>query len=527
MARISHLTRVVLMFVLFSITHLSNTSAGDSSFAAVAPLVDNQTFLIGRLDAQKLPLDKLQTRLTAIIDKISGDPNMVQNMAPIASHIQKVRTAFLEAGGQDVFVLVSTSYAPTPTPFFVVTCADPGKLEAVQSFVKQLLDASQEKLAVRKHGARSLLVGQPRTLELLTALKTEPRAEVTAAANAIADAPIQLLIVPSADQHRVLKETMPSFPKPWENITGQVVSDGIQWGALTLEATPTLKANLVIESKDPPSAEQLKTVVATSLDALAQLPVVQQAILQAGQLLKLLTPTVQDKRLTVTVTEDNETLQAISTPLVAAITAARQNARRTQSINNLKQIGLAMHMYHDKYKRFPPAASYDATGKPLLSWRVHILPFLDQQVLYNQFKLDEPWDSEHNKKVAETVPAQYLDPAAGLKPGLTTYLVPMGEGTVFGGKESMGLRDVIDGSSNTIMVVNVIPDRAVIWTKPEDLEVKEDAPLTGLVTEARKQFETTFCDGSVRTLSNTIDPKILWLLFQANDGKPIDYDQIR
>lgn len=527
MARISHLTRVVLMLVLFSITCLSNTSASESSFTAVVPLVDNQTFLIGRLDVQKLPLDKLQTRLTAIIEKISGDPNMVQNMAPIASHIQKVRTGFLEAGGQDVFVLVSTSYAPTTTPFFVVTCADPGKLGAVQYFVKQLLDASQEKLQVRKHGARSLLVGQPRTLELLASLKTEPRAEVTAAANAIADAPVQLLITPSADQHRVLKETMPSFPKPWENVTGQVVSDGIQWGALTLEATPTLKANLVIESKDPPSAEQLKTVVAASLDALAQLPVVQQAVPQAGELLKLLTPTVQDKRLTVTMTEDAQTLQAVSKPLVAAITAARQSARQAQSINNLKQIGLAMHIYYDKHKRFPPAANYDASGKPLLSWRVHILPFLDQQALYNQFKLDEPWDSEHNKKLAETIPVQYRDPAAGLKPGLTTYLVPTGEGTVFGGKESLQMADIRDGTSNTIMVVNVISDRAVIWTKPEDLEVKEAAPLTGLVSDARKQFETTFCDGSVRKLSNTIDPKILWLLFQANDHQPIDYDQIR
>ncbi len=171
------------------------------------------------------------------------------------------------------------------------------------------------------------------------------------------------------------------------------------------------------------------------------------------QLLKLLTPTVQDKRLTVTVTEDTETLQTVAKPLVAAITAARQNARQMQSMNNLKQIGLAMHVYHDKYKRFPPAASYDASGKPLLSWRVHILPFLDNQALYNQFKLDEPWDSEHNRKLAETIPAAYLDPAAGLKPGLTTYLVPTGEGTVFGGKESLRLQDIRDGSSNTIMVV--------------------------------------------------------------------------
>jgi hypothetical protein len=527
MLRISRYHRVLWLLVLPSIAWLPGTSADETPFAAVAPFVDDQTFLIGRLDVQKLQLADLQARLTAIIEKITGDSNAAQNMAPVAAQAQQLRTAFLDAGGQNVFVLASTSDIPAQPPFFVVTSSDPGKLDAVQSFVRQLTGGSSEKFEIRKHGDRALLVGQPPTLDRLAALRTTPRAEVTAAANAVADAPVQLLITPSADQHRVVKETTPSLPKPWDNLTGQVLSDGLQWGVLTVDTTPTLRVCLVVESKDSPSAEQLKDVVAASLDSLAQLPIVQQAVPQAGELLRLLTPTVQDKRLTVTVTEDTETLQSVAKPLVAAITAARQNARQMQSMNNLKQIGLAMHVYHDKYKRFPPAASYDASGKPLLSWRVHILPFLENQALYNEFKLDEPWDSEHNRKLAQIIPAPYHNPAAGLKPGLTNYLVPTGAGTVFGGKESLRIQDIRDGSSNTIMVVGVAPDRAVIWTKPEDLEVKEAAPLTGLITEARKQFEATFCDGSVRVLTSAIDPKILWLLFQANDGQPINYDAIR
>jgi hypothetical protein len=110
---------------------------------------------------------------------------------------------------------------------------------------------------------------------------------------------------------------------------------------------------------------------------------------------------------------------------------------------------------------------------------------------------------------------------------MTTYLVPIGEGTVFGGKEGPRIQDIRDGTSNTIMIVNALPEKAVIWTKPDDLPVTAAEPLNGLVNAARKTFETTFCDGSVLTLSDAIDPKVLWLLLNANDHQPIGYDQIR
>ncbi len=138
MLRISHFHRVLWLLVLPSITWLPGTSADETPFAAVAPFVDHQTFLIGRLDVQKLQLADLQARLTAIIEKISGDSNAAQNMAPVAAQVQQLRTAFLDAGGQNVFVLVSTSDIPAQPPFFVVTSSDPGKLDAVQSFVRQL-----------------------------------------------------------------------------------------------------------------------------------------------------------------------------------------------------------------------------------------------------------------------------------------------------------------------------------------------------------------------------------------------------
>jgi len=108
---------------------------------------------------------------------------------------------------------------------------------------------------------------------------------------------------------------------------------------------------------------------------------------------------------------------ATAAPLVAGLllpasNASRAAAVRSQATNNLKQIGLAMHNYHDVHASLPPAASHDDDDKPLLSWRVHVLPYVEQNELYKEFHLDEPWDSEHNKKLIPRMPVVYRTPNA-------------------------------------------------------------------------------------------------------------------
>src|SRR4249919_3311122 len=97
--------------------------------------------------------------------------------------------------------------------------------------------------------------------------------------------------------------------------------------------------------------------------------------------------------------------------LLPAVQAAREAARRAQCVNNLKQIGLAMHNYHDVKNGLPPSAIVDKQGKPLLSWRVAILPYIEQQPLYDKFKLDEPWDSPNNKDLIQYMPSIYMCPS--------------------------------------------------------------------------------------------------------------------
>src|ERR1700704_2436852 len=154
--------------------------------------------------------------------------------------------------------------------------------------------------------------------------------------------------------------------------------------------------------------------------------------------------------------------------LVPAVQKVREAAARTQSVNNLKQIGLAMHNFHDSCKKFSSAAICDAAGKPLLSWRVAILPFIEQQQLYRQFKLDEPWDSDHNRKLISAMPRIYA--IAGVtNPGdtKTHYRVFYGNGALFDLRKGPRFTDVTDGLSNTLMIVEAA--EGVEWAKPDDL----------------------------------------------------------
>lgn len=207
--------------------------------------------------------------------------------------------------------------------------------------------------------------------------------------------------------------------------------------------------------------------------------------------------------------------------LLPAVQKAREAAQRASSTNNLKMIGLAMHNYEATYNTgFPPVAISDKkTGKPLLSWRVALLPYLDEDNLYRQFKLDEPWDSEHNIKLAAKMPKVYTHPIKN-KPGdnKTHYRVFYGNGAVFDMSKPCRFRDISDGLSNTILTVE--SEAPVFWTKPEELpfDPKMDLPKL-LIINGRTSMG--FCDGSVRSISGGIKPETLKLLIQRNDGTPI------
>jgi hypothetical protein len=205
------------------------------------------------------------------------------------------------------------------------------------------------------------------------------------------------------------------------------------------------------------------------------------------------------------------------------------------SQNRVKQIGLGLLGYHEVYGKLPPAVVTDKAGRPLYSWRVLLLPFMEQQDLYKQFRLDEPWDSPHNQQFLKADAAAACYSPYGLggdPPGTTRYQVFVGPGTAF---ELPGLtfKDIADGPENTILVVEA--GRAVPWSKPEDLAYDPGGPLPPLgglfgkpvhflcyEVGRRPGFNACFADGSARFIPSDNDEQTLRALITRNGSEQVD-----
>jgi len=211
-------------------------------------------------------------------------------------------------------------------------------------------------------------------------------------------------------------------------------------------------------------------------------------------------------------------------------------ADRMRSANNLKQIGVAMHTFASVNNDcFPAAAIVDKNGKALLSWRVMLLPYVEQDSLFRQFKLDEPWDSAHNKKLLPLMPQVYAPTVRGRPPveNATYYQVFAGTGTMFDPKQAqnngpltLGTRivGVTDGTSNTAMVVEA--GYPVPWTKPEDVPYDEKKALPVLGGLFKQGFHVLMGDGSVRFVGRRANPDALRALITASGGEVIDWNDL-
>ncbi|MBN1588041.1 MAG: DUF1559 domain-containing protein [Pirellulales bacterium] len=205
--------------------------------------------------------------------------------------------------------------------------------------------------------------------------------------------------------------------------------------------------------------------------------------------------------------------------LLPSVETAREAAGRAQCMNNLKQLALALHIYESEHGQFPPAYVADNDGKPMYGWRVLILPYLEQSDLYEEFKLDEPWDSPHNLAVAkESCPTVFRCPSVPTRgpnddPSSTNYAMIVGPGCFSEGTTSADLKS-IRHTDQMIMLVEVA-DSGILWTEPRDLDATtmsyqiNDPDKPGISSAHPDGANAAFVDGHVHFLGNELRPELV------------------
>lgn len=501
--------------------------------ARIAPFLDDQTIAFCRLDTARVDVMAAAKLLADLVAEDAAE--IRRQLETDAAVIDTLRRQLREAGGRELLAFLSLRSMP-PEPVIVFPVETGGDAEKLAEFVRGMPPLAQALRNEAVHYAcealnESAVFFGPQSA--LARLKVTAGGDVSeqlvAALTAAGDGAVQQIILPTKDQRRVIAEAMPSLPPELGGGSTEPFTQGLEWIAVGIQSPPDLALRLTVQARDEETAAEQQAVIEKALEWVVGRPEVKEHVPALSKLLGIMGPERDGSRLVMELNEANQGVPTLIAALSPAVKQARGAAKRMQAMNNLKQFAIAMHNFADVYGgAFPAVASGDKAGKPLLSWRVHLLPFLEQDALYKQFKLDEPWDSEHNKKLIEKMPAIFHAPTSKLDKakGLTVYVAPVGEGLIFTGKPgASGTKfvEITDGTSNTVMLVEVADEAAVVWTSPEDWALDADKPLRDVLGQHGKEFLAALADGSVRAFNDKLTAETWVKLLTRAGSEVVDF----
>ena len=481
---------------------------GPSKAAAVAPFVGEDAFAVARVDlARWEPGATPRLALGRVLD----DPGVAAFAAGLDGRIAQLKAL----GAADLYLVAGLADLPG-YPLAVVPLT--GKADGPK-LAEALTSAGPAPRWPKAEVIRGAVVaGSAAALERARASGAPARPELAEALDSAGDAVVSIALVPTTAQRRAIGESFPSLPAELGGGPIEVATRGIAWASMAAATVPKPTVRVVVRGRDPEAARALLEIARDGLAVLAKPGRLDPAAVALAAAASRYQPEVDGAsvRLEVPLAE---AASLASVPIFQA----RDAARRRVCVNDMLQLGLAFHNYHAAHGSFPPAYVADKDGKPLLSWRVLILPYFDQhQSLFGQFHLDEAWDGPNNKPLIARMPKVYACPGESGKlaaEGKTTYLVPRGPATIFPGAEGVKLKEITDGLSNTILVVDASDDLAVTWTKPDDWMTVPDFATLGLFGHHTGITNFAMADGSVRSLKATIAPALLKALTTRNAGE--------
>ncbi|MBI1324737.1 DUF1559 domain-containing protein [bacterium] len=496
--------------ILFLLALPSQAQPQADPAAVIAPILGDEIAMVLHFDLSRLNFVETVKRMSG---KLAADKQFDEEIRSIGDEIDTL----VRTGAKDLFLLIDPGRMRA-TPQFALTFETGSDVSALKTLLPKFwsrYDSAPLSMEVKGRllaGGHSIAFRPDRNVE------DSPRAGLSDAFAAAVNSPAKLVLVPSVIQRKALEETIETLPKELGGGPVTTFTQGSKWGVLHLTPGENPGMQFLFQCEDAPTAGKLASL-ATHIRSLAVEASKNDPNLSSFvTMLEKLNPQTQGDRTVIDISP--ELMTDLVVPLIQSV---RETRWRNRCVSNLKRIGLAMHNYHQAYGKFPRQATLSPSGKPLLSWRVQLLPFLDENQLYSEFHLDEPWDSEHNKALITKMPAIFACPKSHhpVSEGKTCYQVPHGKGTILSGENGGRLQDFTDGTTRTIMAVETGDESAVIWTKPDDWQVGEDVSFTPLLGHHAGGTNLLFADGSLRFVKDSIPRKILKALTTRDGGEVV------
>lgn len=470
--------------------------AGDER-TMLAPYVSDDTFAVLRLDVSAIPLPTISQEHLDTVLKLPGQlKDMGVGLIMAEAFVKRVK----EAGAEQVYAVIGLGDLHDgggPLLLFTTRADRVRETErALKSLLQEIINdpssghwrTDAQDIETRQAGVL-VVAGTKSAMQRYTSAKPVERNDLLAPLAKLADEKPVLsgVFCPGPDFRRVVRELWPKLPGVLAPLSGELAD---RWISLegSINLPPNLNPKLALQTKDPEAAEIFAKLWRDMPAATAEFgdPSESSRMVQGyAQLLVTMLPAkVDGTRVNIGFPSEASQFAQLGSMVSDAADKSMESSRRVKRINSLRQLILAMFNYESANKHLPPAAICDKDGKPLLSWRVAVLPFLGEMELYNQFHLNEAWDSPHNLPLIEKMPDIFVDPDPRIQSssgaGKTTYEVPVGKETIFFSNEGATFREITDGAANTIAIIQVDPQQAVEWTRPSDWKVDLARPTQAL-----------------------------------------------
>ncbi len=480
----------------------------------VAPFIDEHTLVVARVDASRIRPESLPGLMT-----ILGATD--EEAAVALTEVKAWLAEFTKKGGRDVFVTYGAADFPNLPVLLIPIGESPEERKDLGELVKLPFGDDPDVAVEKIHGC--MAVGKKGALAALKTRKAVKRFDLLEALETGKEDVVQIVLAMPEDAKKIYEQIAPLLPD--ELGGGSIIkfTRGVKWMALTVGPAPGLTARWTVATATPDAFKDVGALQATLRKMGGKM--LADSLPPAADALR---PKLEKAFAAVTAKDDgmNKILEWELGPALKEFkkdlpAAAPEAADRLRSMNNLKQLVLALHGYHDVYGHFP-ADIRDKDGKPLLSWRVQILPFIEQDALFKKFKLDEAWDGPNNKQLAKMTIKVFMSPRQKTaEKHLTTYLAPLGKGFAWDDPKGVKITDIADGTSNTILLLEADDEAAVPWAKPGDLTIEPERPLKNLLGHYAGSFNAAFADGSVRFFKKTLPAETLKAYLTRNGGEVI------